>query len=157
MFAGIGGICLGFKQAGFEIVWANEKDASACRTYRYNFGAEYLIEGDIRKVDMQQLPKADVLAAIAVFLVALAGDALIQHLAADKAEQSQCDPGDELFKRGKVLRDGMYTQPTQYGHQCLEKGKSSGYCAHFAAVHARFVESVGQGYGKGVHCQPDAK
>lgn len=63
MFAGIGGICLGFKQAGFEIVWANEKDAAACRTYRYNFGSEYLIEGDIRKVDMQQLPKADVLAA----------------------------------------------------------------------------------------------
>lgn len=63
MFAGIGGICLGFKQAGFEIIWANEKDAAACRTYRYNFGAEYLIEGDIRKVDMQQLPKADVLAA----------------------------------------------------------------------------------------------
>lgn len=63
MFAGIGGICLGFKQADFEIVWANEKDAAACRTYRYNFGSEYLIEGDIRKVDMQQLPKADVLAA----------------------------------------------------------------------------------------------
>lgn len=63
MFAGIGGICLGFKQAGFEIVWANEKDAAACRTYRYNFGSEYLIEGDIRKVDMRQLPKADVLAA----------------------------------------------------------------------------------------------
>ena len=31
MFAGIGGICLGFKQAGFNIVWANEKDASACK------------------------------------------------------------------------------------------------------------------------------
>ena len=63
MFAGIGGICLGFKQAGFEIVWANEKDAAACRTYRYNVGSEYLIEGDIRKVDMRQLPTADVLAA----------------------------------------------------------------------------------------------
>lgn len=63
LFAGIGGICLGFKQAGFNIVWANEKDAAACRTYRYNFGSEYLIEGDIRKIDMSQLPKADVLAA----------------------------------------------------------------------------------------------
>lgn len=63
LFAGIGGICLGFKQAGFNIVWANEKEAAACRTYRYNFGSEYLVEGDIRKIDMSQLPKADVLAA----------------------------------------------------------------------------------------------
>lgn len=63
LFAGIGGICLGFKQAGFKIVWANEKDAAACRTYRYNLGSEYLVEGDIRKIDMAQLPHADVLAA----------------------------------------------------------------------------------------------
>lgn len=63
LFAGIGGICLGFKQVGFKIVWANEKDAAACRTYRYNLGSEYLVEGDIRKIDMAQLPHADVLAA----------------------------------------------------------------------------------------------
>ncbi len=49
MFAGIGGICLGFKQAGFDIVWANENDASACRTYRHNFGDAYLVENDIKK------------------------------------------------------------------------------------------------------------
>ena len=63
LFAGIGGIGLGFKQAGFQIVWANEKDAAACRTYRYNFGSGYLVEGDIKKIDMSQLPPADVLAA----------------------------------------------------------------------------------------------
>ena len=63
LFAGIGGICLGFKQAGFNIVWANEKDAAACRTYRYNFGSDYLVEGDIRKIDMSVIPHADVLAA----------------------------------------------------------------------------------------------
>lgn len=63
LFAGIGGICLGFKQAGFNIVWANEKDAAACRTYRYNFGSDYLVEGDIRKIDMSTIPHADVLAA----------------------------------------------------------------------------------------------
>lgn len=63
LFAGIGGICLGFKQAGFDIVWANEKDAAACRTYRYNFGSDYLVEGDIRKIDMSTIPHADVLAA----------------------------------------------------------------------------------------------
>ena len=37
LFSGIGGIDLGFIQAGFEIVWANEFDEDAARTYRYNF------------------------------------------------------------------------------------------------------------------------
>ena len=32
MFAGIGGICLAFKNSGCEIVWANEIDSSACKT-----------------------------------------------------------------------------------------------------------------------------
>lgn len=63
MFCGIGGIDLGFQQAGFDVVWANEKDAAACRTYRYNFGSDYLIEGDIRKVDVNTIPQVDVLAA----------------------------------------------------------------------------------------------
>ncbi len=63
MFAGIGGICLGFKQAGFDIIWANEKDAAACKTYRHNFGNEYLVEGDINKIDKTQIPHFDVLTA----------------------------------------------------------------------------------------------
>lgn len=63
LFAGIGGICLGFKQAGFDIVWANERDAAACKTYRYNFGDSYLVEGDIRKVSAESLPDFDVLTA----------------------------------------------------------------------------------------------
>jgi DNA (cytosine-5)-methyltransferase 1 len=63
LFAGIGGICLGFKQAGFDIIWANEKDHAACLTYRHNFGSNYLVEGDIRKISEASIPKADVLAA----------------------------------------------------------------------------------------------
>lgn len=63
LFAGIGGICMGFKQAGFQIVWANEKDPAACRTYRYNFGNDYLVGGDIRKVDKASIPSADILIA----------------------------------------------------------------------------------------------
>ncbi len=63
MFAGIGGICLGFRQAGFEIVWANEIDHAACETYRYNFGCDYLVEGDIKRVDKSTIPKFDVLTA----------------------------------------------------------------------------------------------
>ena len=50
LFAGVGGICLGFKQAEqYDIVWANEIDKFACKTYRQNF-KHTLIEGDICKV-----------------------------------------------------------------------------------------------------------
>jgi len=63
LFSGIGGIDLGFMQAGFEIVWANEFDRDAARTYRHNFGNEHLLEIDIRKVDVATIPDFDVLVA----------------------------------------------------------------------------------------------
>lgn len=63
LFAGIGGICLGFQQAGFDVIWANEKDHAACLTYRHNFGNDYLVEGDIREIPEESIPHADVLAA----------------------------------------------------------------------------------------------
>lgn len=63
LFAGIGGICLGFKQAEYDIIWANEYDQAACKTYRYNFGNDYLKEEDIRKIPADNIPDFDVLAA----------------------------------------------------------------------------------------------
>ena len=63
LFSGIGGIDLGFKQAGFDIVWANEYDHDAATTYRYNFGENHLIEEDIRKINPHDIPDFDVLVA----------------------------------------------------------------------------------------------
>ena len=63
LFSGIGGIDLGFEQAGFEIAWANDMDPSACKTYRHNFPNTRLIEGDVREVDPRTLPDIDVLVA----------------------------------------------------------------------------------------------
>lgn len=61
LFAGIGGICYGFKQAGAEIIWANEIDKDACKTYRHNFGDGYLVEGDIHDVKAEDIPDIDIL------------------------------------------------------------------------------------------------
>lgn len=61
LFAGIGGICYGFKQSGAQIVWANELDTDACITYRHNFGNEYLVEGDIKQIDAESIPDIDIL------------------------------------------------------------------------------------------------
>ncbi len=63
LFSGIGGIDLGFIQAGFQIIWANEIDKDAAKTYKYNFGIDHLVEKDIRKVCTDEIPDFDVLVA----------------------------------------------------------------------------------------------
>lgn len=63
LFSGIGGIDLGFEQAGFEIAWANDLDAAACKTYRNNFPNTLLIKGDVRNIDPHTVSDIDVLIA----------------------------------------------------------------------------------------------
>lgn len=63
LFSGIGGIDLGFMQAGFEIVWANDIDSDACKTYRTNFGEKSICEQDIRSVSVESVPNADAIVA----------------------------------------------------------------------------------------------
>lgn len=61
LFAGIGGIGLAFKQAGFDIGWANELDKKAYLTYSKNFN-NYAVNEDMRKVNPIDLRSVDVLA-----------------------------------------------------------------------------------------------
>lgn len=60
LFAGIGGIGLGFQEAGFELVWANEIDEKACQTYSSNFN-HLLINKDMKFVLPEELPSIDIL------------------------------------------------------------------------------------------------
>jgi DNA (cytosine-5)-methyltransferase 1 len=62
LFAGIGGIRLGFEQAGFECVYSNERDKSAAATYALNHDEDIDVR-DIREVDIKQIPAHDVLCA----------------------------------------------------------------------------------------------
>ncbi len=62
LYAGVGGICMGFKNNGFKLNWANEFDKNACITYRKNFSHQ-LIEGDVMKLDIATLDHVDVLTA----------------------------------------------------------------------------------------------
>lgn len=47
LFSGAGGMDVGFKEAGFNVVAANEIDKYACETFRENHPKTKLIEGDI--------------------------------------------------------------------------------------------------------------
>lgn len=58
LFAGAGGMDLGFKQAGFNIVLANEYDKSIWATYEKNH-QNPLLKGDIRQFSADDFPKCD--------------------------------------------------------------------------------------------------
>ena len=58
LFSGAGGFDLGLKQAGHEIVWANDILEDACETYRDNLGGDIQC-ADITSVDFATLPKCD--------------------------------------------------------------------------------------------------
>jgi len=47
LFSGAGGMDVGFKSTGFEVIAANEMDKHACDTFRTNHPETNLFEGDI--------------------------------------------------------------------------------------------------------------
>ena len=61
LFAGIGGLRLGFEAAGGRCVFSSEIDAAACDTYEKNFGERPA--GDITKIDAADIPNFDILLA----------------------------------------------------------------------------------------------
>ena len=62
LFAGIGGMRLGFESVGAKCVFTSEWDEYSRTTYRANFASEE-IAGDITKVDHSDIPDHDVLLA----------------------------------------------------------------------------------------------
>lgn len=70
LFAGIGGFCLGFAQAGIKTVWAIENNLASVQTYQHNIcGVRIVMDGDMPasikdvKVETHQLEPVDVLHA----------------------------------------------------------------------------------------------
>lgn len=55
LFAGCGGLDLGFKKAGFEITWANDFDKDSVETYKNNIDKKIIL-GDITKIKSSEIP-----------------------------------------------------------------------------------------------------
>ena len=55
LFSGCGGLDLGFINAGFEIIWANDFFPEAVETYRRNI-SEHIVLGDITNIPSSDIP-----------------------------------------------------------------------------------------------------
>ncbi len=63
LFAGVGGIRLGFERAGFSTVFSNDFEPACKETFDLNFDSSPLIIEDINKVDNKSIPNFDILLA----------------------------------------------------------------------------------------------
>ncbi len=54
LFAGAGGCSLGFKKAGYDILYALELNLTAIQTYQTNFTQTICLQADLRDFDFRK-------------------------------------------------------------------------------------------------------
>lgn len=59
LFSGAGGLDLGFKMAGHDVVWANDLYEDAVHTYQKNIGDHIVLE-DVRNISADKIPDCDI-------------------------------------------------------------------------------------------------
>lgn len=59
LFSGCGGLDLGFKNAGFQVIWANEYDKDIWETYEYNHQNTILDHRSITNIHEDEIPECD--------------------------------------------------------------------------------------------------
>lgn len=58
-FSGCGGLDLGFEQAGFDVIWANDNDKAVHETYMLNHPNTHLCKNDMRCLSVHDIPECD--------------------------------------------------------------------------------------------------
>ena len=96
-FAGVGGIELGFEQAGFDIVWSNEIDEKAGVTFEANHKAHIVIE-DINNIDSKSVPNVDVI---------VGGFPCQAFSIAGYRKGFEDERGEVFFQLARIIKDKM--------------------------------------------------
>ncbi|MBR0372565.1 DNA (cytosine-5-)-methyltransferase [Candidatus Saccharibacteria bacterium] len=117
LFSGAGGMDLGFIQAGFDIVWANDNFPEAIDTYRRNIG-NHIVYGDIRMIKSEDIPdNVDV----------VIGGFPCQGFSIANTRRSMKDERNFLYKEMlRIIRDKkpkMFVAENVKGILSMEKGE----------------------------------
>lgn len=117
LFSGAGGMDLGFIQAGFDVIWANDIIPEAIETYKNNIG-KHIVFGDIRMIDSKDIPdNADV----------VIGGFPCQGFSIANTKRSMEDQRNFLYKEMlRIIADKkpkMFVAENVKGLLSMEKGK----------------------------------
>lgn len=138
LFAGAGGMDVGFTRAGFDVVAANELDTYACATFRENHPRTELIEGDIKE-------HLDRLASFRNIDAVFGGPPCQGFSVAGKMEPN--DPRSELiFSFAEIVGR---VKPRLF---VMENVKALGSLAKFSKIRSQLVSQFSQaGYSVQIH------
>ena len=117
LFSGAGGMDIGFINAGFEIIWANDFFQEAVDSYRKNIG-KHMIYGDITKISSDDIPDgADV----------IIGGFPCQGFSVANTRRSMEDKRNFLYKEMlRIIKDKnpkFFVAENVKGILSIEKGK----------------------------------
>lgn len=96
-FTGVGGIELGFEQAGFNLVWSNEIDKKASETFKANHSSKIIID-DIHNINSNDIPDVEV----------IVGGFPCQAFSIAGAQKGFEDKrGEIFFQLARIIRDKL--------------------------------------------------
>src|ERR1700682_1668822 len=123
LFCGCGGMGLGLKKAGFNVLYANDLNGDALKTYHHNFPSVIIEKGDIAKIDPRDVKRQ--LRGKKIHLIA-AGIPCQGFSTSGKRNPN--DPRNKLFKQllkfVKVIRPEIFVMENVSGLLSMQKGNA---------------------------------
>lgn len=140
LFAGIGGMRLGFEAAGGKCVFTSEWNKFAQQTYEANFPGKHAFAGDITEVKAGEIPSHDVLVAgFPCQPFSLAG--VSKKNALGRAHGFECDTQGTLFF--DVARIIKAHRPKAFLLENVKNLKSHDKGKTFEVIRRTLVEELG--------------
>jgi DNA (cytosine-5)-methyltransferase 1 len=140
LFAGIGGMRLGFEAAGGRCIFTSEWDKYAQLTYRENFGEQHPIAADIREIPSEVIPAHDVLVAgFPCQPFSIAG--VSKKNALGRPHGFACEAqGTLFFEVARIIRD---KQPKAFLLENVKNLMSHDKGRTWATIHKVLTEDLG--------------
>ena len=123
LFSGCGGMSLGMEKAGYDIVYANDINEDALKTYKHNFPHVVVEQGDITKIDPYDVSRQIKRKHVDVIVAGAPCQGF-----STSGKRNPDDPRSKLFlqiiKFLKVFRPKIFVMENVSGLLSMDKGNT---------------------------------